>query len=168
MPSSVTTIGDSAFASTKITSLDLSNATSLTNIDSYAFTLCSNLTGDLVIPSNVTTVEQSAFGSNTIDNLYFLSETPPTTFGASWQPKVLGKVYVPSEVAKEAYLGAPNFGFTADQIEIGLPSEPSKSNTGLILGLIFGLGIPVILAIAFIIWYVIKKKETTVKIKKKK
>ena len=42
--------------------------------------------------------------------------------------------------------------------------EPSKSNTGLILGLIFGLGIPIILAAEFGIWYLTKKKKTTVKI----
>ena len=49
------------------------------------------------------------------------------------------------------------------QVEIGLPPE-SKSNTGLILGLVIGIGIPVILAIAFIIWFAAKKKKTTVKI----
>ena len=41
---------------------------------------------------------------------------------------------------------------------------PEKSNIPLILGLLIGLGIPVILAIAFIIWYLTKKKKTTVKI----
>ena len=39
-----------------------------------------------------------------------------------------------------------------------------KSNIPLILGLLFGLGIPIILAIAFIISHIIKKKKTTVKI----
>ena len=42
--------------------------------------------------------------------------------------------------------------------------EPSKSNTGLILGLLLGLGIPIVLAIGFGIWYLTKKKKTTVKI----
>ena len=42
--------------------------------------------------------------------------------------------------------------------------EPKTVNIPLILGLIFGLGIPIILAIAFIIWYSAKKKKTTVKI----
>ena len=47
-----------------------------------------------------------------------------------------------------------------------IPPEPTpkKSNIPLILGLLIGLGIPVILAIAFIIWYLTKKKKTTVKI----
>ena len=47
-----------------------------------------------------------------------------------------------------------------------VPPEPTpeKSNISLILGLLIGLGIPVILAIAFIIWFAAKKKKTTVKI----
>ena len=47
-----------------------------------------------------------------------------------------------------------------------IPPEPTpeKSNIPLILGLLIGLGIPIILAIAFIIWYFTKKKKTTVKI----
>ena len=190
IPSNVTSIGGYAFYNTKITSLDLSQTTSLTTIGRSAFQSCSNLTGDLVIPSSVTSIESRAFAycSNltgdlvipssvekigdmafsyiNLDNLYFLSETPPTSFESYWKPTITGKVYVPSEEAKQAYLKAENFGFSADQVEVDLPNN--KSNTGLILGLIFGLGIPVILAIAFIIWYAIKKKETTVKIKKKK
>ena len=74
-----------------------------------------------------------------------------------------GKVYVPSEAAKEAYLGVPNFRFSADQIDLWTPPE-SKSNTGLILGLLFGLGIPIILAAGFGIWHLTKKKKTTFKI----
>ena len=163
IPSSVTSIGDNAFNSTDITSLDLSQATSLTIIREFAFQSCSNLTGNLVIPSSVTNIGHFAFGSNRIDNLYFLSETPPAWFGANWQPTVTGKAYVPSEAAKEAYLGAPNFGFSVDQVEIGLPPE-SKSNIPLILGLLLGLGIPIVLAAAFGIYYLTKKKKTTVKI----
>ena len=172
IPSSVTNIGTFAFVRAKITSLDLSQATSLTTIGEYAFEHCSNLSGDIVIPSNVTSIGKEVFENSTIDNLYFLSETPPTSFGSNWQPIVTGKVYVPSEVAKEAYLGAPSFGFSADQIEIGLPPQPTptpkKSNTGLILGLLFGLGIPIILATGFGIWYFTKKKNKKNANKKRK
>ena len=58
--------------------------------------------------------------------------------------------------------------FVIDSAEkITLTLEPgSKSNTTLIISLSIGLGIPVILAIAFIISHIIKKKKTTVKIKK--
>ena len=172
IPSSVTNIGTFAFAGAKITSLDLSQATSLTTIGNYAFEHCSNLSGDIVIPSNVTSIGKEVFENSTIDNLYFLSETPPTSFGSNWQPTVTGKVYVPSEVAKEAYLGAPSFGFSTDQVEIGLPPEPTptpkKSNTGLILGLLFGLGIPIILATGFGIRYFTKKKNKKNANKKRK
>ena len=162
--SSVTTIGDYAFANTSIASLDLSNATNLTTIGDNAFGYCLNLTGDLVIPYNVITIGRYVFYDVTrVNNLYFLSETPPT-FNLSWQPTITGKVYVPSQIAKLAYLTTDYFNFSEDQVEIGLPSGESNSNVGLILGLIFGLGIPIILAITFIIWYTTKKKKTTVKI----
>ena len=256
IPSSVTSIENYAFIATKITSLDLSHATSLISIDSNAFEGLSNLTGDLVIPSNVTVIGAAAFRNTTFDNLFFISETPPS-FDVSWNPTITGKVYVPSQAAKEAYLSAPNFGFTEDQIEVievigkvsidieekttgseqytsvqgfnptkweivmtegeqpewlsvnkqGLLSwtsgcvigtykfkikatndsqtsiesapitfvvnesikpEPKTLNIPLILGLLILLGIPVILAIAFIIWYLTKKREIEVKIKKKK
>ena len=163
IPSSVTNIGTSAFSQTGISSLDLSQATSLATIGQSSFQQL-YLSGDLIIPSNVTSIEQSAFSNSTIDNLIFTSETPPTSFGASWQPTLTGKVYVPSEQAKSKYTSAQNFGFNQDQVEIGLPPEPSKSNTGLILGLILGLGIPIVLAVGFGVWYLTKKKKTKVKI----
>ena len=166
IPSSVTSISYSTFAYTNINSLDLSQATSLTTIASYAFDACTNLTGDIVIPSSVTSIGQEAFINVTLDNLYFLSETQPS-FGVNWQPTVTGKIYVPSEQAKQAYLSAENFSFNEDQIEIGLPPEPTptpkKSNIGLILGLVFGLGILIILAAGFGIWYFTKKKKRIVK-----
>ena len=157
IPSSVTSIGRSAFAYTSITSLDLSQATSLTTIWDYAFQNCSNLTGDLVIPFSVTSIGSSAFANDTLDNLIFKSKTPPI-FGTDWKPTVTGKIYVPSE----AYLKAENFGFSAEQIEI----LPSKSNTGLILGLIFGLGIPIILVVGFGVWYLTKKKKQQLRYRK--
>ena len=163
IPSNVTKIQSNAFSSRSISSLNLSQATSLTSIGDNAFYQCSNLSGDLMIPSCVTTIGQYVFENTTIDNLYFSSETPPTSFGASWQPTLTGKVYVPSEAAKEAYLKAENFGFSSDQIDLWTPPE-SKSNTGLILGLLLGLGIPIILAAGFGIWYLTKKKKKTVKI----
>ena len=164
IPSSVTTIENRAFASTKITSLDLSQATNLTSIGEESFGSCKYISGDIVIPKKVDTISYYAFQSVTLKNLYLLPEVPPNFLADTWKPTVTGKVYVPSEAAKQAYLGALNFGFSADQVEISLPPEPSKSNIGLILGLLFGLGIPIILAVGFGIWYLTKKKKTTVKI----
>ena len=118
IPSSVTTIDNYAFHGTNITSLDLSQATSLTTIGYQTFHSCTNLTGDLVFPSSIRIIGGSCFGNSNIKNLYFLSENPPTSFGANWQPTVTGKVYVPSEEAKSKYTSAENFGFTEEQIEV--------------------------------------------------
>ena len=159
----LSTIGNSAFDYCyNITSLDLSQATNLTTIGKNAFHGLYELTGDLTIPSSVTSIGENAFsmGRSSLNNLYFLSKTPPS-FGRDWEPdNVIGKVYLPSEQAKQAYLSAENFGFSAEQIEI----LPSKSNIGLILGLLFGLGIPILVAAGFGIWYFTKKKKTSVKI----
>ena len=119
IPSSVQNIGDYAFRYANITSLDLSQATSLTTIGSNSFS-GSKLTGDLVIPSSVQNIGDYAFRNTKIDNLYFLSETPPS-FDVSWNPTITGKVYVPSEQAKQAYLDSPDFNFTKDQVEIIYP-----------------------------------------------
>ena len=115
IPSSVTSIGNQAFRDTDITSLDLSQATSLITIGEYAFNSCKNLTGDLVIPSSVTNIGASAFFGVTLDNLYFLSETPPTSFGTDWQPTITGKVYVPQGTTN-TYLDAPDFTFNSSQV----------------------------------------------------
>ena len=255
-PQTITKIANSAFRQCLgIKTLNFSNATSLTTIGENAFKDCTNITGNLLIPSKVTSIGSWAFENDTIDNLYFLSETPPPSFDASWQPTVTGKVYVPSEEAKSKYTSAQNFGFIEEQIEVigvsgkalinideksagseqyttiggfsvtkweivmtegeqpewlsidnqgilswtdqnaagtykfkikatndlqesvesapitfvvneSIPPEPTpeKSNIPLILGLLIGLGIPVILEIAFIIWYLTKKKKQTVKI----
>ena len=60
IPSSVTTIGMSAFYECSgITSLIIPN--SVTSIGSYAFWMCSGITGDLVIPNSVTSIGMVAF-----------------------------------------------------------------------------------------------------------
>ena len=270
LPSTTNTISEHAFGSSRITSLDLSNATSLTTIGRFAFQSCLNLIGNIIIPSSITSIGQQAFLDVTLDNLYFLSETPPE-FGSYWKPTTSGKIYVPYGT-KNAYVSAQNFNFNSSQVvewvfdsssaniegdfneinilssDVGnsntfdvsgctpqtlsqeifnwsliptgetktipdglwiskgqinwnnvaqgtytfkiqssfinwskqsdqtitinvtgdtpIPPEPTpkKSYIPLILGLTIGLGIPVILAIAFIIWYLTKKKKTTVKI----
>ena len=117
------TIGQRAFnRSLSVTSLDLSQATNLTTIGIGAFTECNIESENLVIPSSVTNIESQAFFAHyrsiSFVNLYFLSETPPTSFGADWQPTVTGKVYVPSEEAKQAYLKAENFGFDSSVVDV--------------------------------------------------
>ena len=56
----VKTIGDSAFLSTKLTGLDLSEATSLVEIGAWTF-YATDLAGTLVIPGTVTTIGEGAF-----------------------------------------------------------------------------------------------------------
>ena len=159
---SITEIASNLFQNNfNVKSLDLSQATSLTKIGSNAFQSCSNLSGDIIIPEKVTQINSWCFNGTKINNIIFLSETPPT-FGENWKPVISGKVYVPSEQAKENYLNSSYFNYTNDWIKIGRPS--SKTSVALTLGLLIGLGIPVILAIAFVVWYLIKKKKTTVKI----
>ena len=122
VPSNLETIGTNAFWNTNITSLDLSNATSLTTIGARAFKDCTNISGDLIIPSKVSVIGTDAFRNTTFDNLFFTSKTVPG-FNLSWQPTVTGKVYVPSQEAKEAYLAAPSFGFDSSQVELLVSGE---------------------------------------------
>ena len=123
--SDITEIGMYAFSDNEdITSLDLSNATSLTTIGQGAFyswekIACNDL--PIIIPSSVTSIGDKAFYNGICSlkrDIYFLSETPPK-FGNLWIHnntshsfgEFLGNIYVPSEQAKQDYLNAPNFGF---------------------------------------------------------
>ena len=125
---SLTTIGPDAFVETDITSLDLSQATSLTSIGRQAFADCLNLTGDLTIPSSVTSIGQATFKNSSINNLYFLSESPPT-FSSDWQPTLTDKVYVPTNT-KNSYLSQQNFGFPEEKSEEWSYDPNKESLTG--------------------------------------
>eukprot|EP00964_Phaeocystis_antarctica_P033834 scaffold19195_cov59-Phaeocystis_antarctica.AAC.4 len=64
----VKTIGALAFADTKFTALDLSEATSLVEIGTGAFS-GTDLAGTLVIPATVTTIGYEAFGASKLTGL---------------------------------------------------------------------------------------------------
>ena len=83
IPSSVTSIEIGAFSYTGISSLDLSQATSLTSIGDEAFASCKNLTGDLVIPSSVTTIDYRGFSHTEFTSLDLSNATNLTTIGTS-------------------------------------------------------------------------------------
>ena len=69
IPATVTTIGPYAFANTKLTSLDLSKATSLVEIDTSAFAN-TKLTGlDLSKASSLLEIGTSAFDNIKLDNI---------------------------------------------------------------------------------------------------
>jgi len=63
IPSSVTAIGDYAFASCNGLTGNLVIPDSVTVINNYAFEYCSGLTGELVIGDSVTTIGSSAFSN---------------------------------------------------------------------------------------------------------
>ncbi len=262
IPGEVTKLNNYAFAETYITSLDFLHATNLISFGEKAIAAIPNVLNEFIFPSPVKEVPNMLFSDRVLSgvsritnvkNLYFLSETPPK-FNASeydnWKPTLTGKIYVPSETAKQAYLSAENFGFSEEKVEItgikgdfiintkektsgleqytviegfsptkweivmfegdqpewltidnqgllswtnqcvkgiyrfkikasddsqkSIESAPisltvekvneEKSNIALILGLALGLGIPIILAVGFGVWYLTKKKKTTVKI----
>ena len=61
LPATLETIGDCAFHSCSgLTSIDLSNCTSLTSIGDFAFCNCSRLTS-ITLPSNLTSIGEDAF-----------------------------------------------------------------------------------------------------------
>ncbi len=153
IPKEISQIADNSFSYTNITSLDLSKATNLTKIGQRAFANNRNLKNDIFIPKNVALVDMQSFQNTEVDNLIFLSETPPT-FGASWQPTLSGKVYVPSEQTKQAYLSAQNFNFSNEQISIGAPSKINVYFWIILASAIVG-GVIII----FIIWSLTKKKK---------
>ena len=82
IPSTVETIGDSAFINCfELKGVNLRNCTNLKTIDDYAFYLCYNTTGELYIPASVTSIGLRAFSytgftSINVDanNQYFSSE----------------------------------------------------------------------------------------------
>ena len=63
IPNTVTYIGDYAFYSTSINSLNFEENSQLNSIGNYSFQNCSNLSGDLLIPNTVTSIGNYAFHS---------------------------------------------------------------------------------------------------------
>ena len=74
IPAKLATIGPSAFRNTKLTGLDLSEATSLVEIGDSAF-FGTGLAGTLVIPATVASIGQSAFDSAKLTGLNLSNAT---------------------------------------------------------------------------------------------
>lgn len=75
LPSTITVVGDDAFAETnRLTYLDLTSATNLTEIGYGAFKRCSKIANDIRIPNTVTSIGKEAFMyCGTFKNIYISS-----------------------------------------------------------------------------------------------
>ena len=165
-----------------VSSIDLRYAKNLTTIGASSFAGITNL-DYVILPEKLTTIGSCAFncsgitplysGETTVKKFYFLCENKPTfdVSGCSrWAvmpDNITEFISVPSEEQKNLYLSDSNFTISHPEFSLLMTINaklPSTSNVGLILGLLFGLGIPIIVAVGFGIWYLTKKKKTTVKI----
>ena len=78
IPNSVTSIGNLAFGSTKLKSIDIPNG--VTTIGNGAFEFCSSLTS-ITIPNSVTSIEREVFyGCNNLTDFYCYAEIIPATY----------------------------------------------------------------------------------------
>ena len=103
IPAEVTRIGPSAFAgaydNTKLTSLDLSKATSLVEIGNGAF-FATDLEGTLVVPAKVTTIGNSAFQDTKLTGLDLSKATSLVEIGkwAFYATDLTGTIEIPNTV----------------------------------------------------------------------
>jgi len=82
IPSSVKTIGSSAFMNSLLTRITFSSNYSLQNIEDFAFYSC-NLLTDITIPSSVKTIGSSAFQSSGLEKIIFSSDSTLETIGSN-------------------------------------------------------------------------------------
>ena len=95
----VKTIGVRAFARTKLTGLDLSDATSLVTIGDTAF-LETDITGTLVIPAKVETIGEFAFRLTKLTGLDLSQAVSLVTIGnrAFGETNLEGTLVIPDNV----------------------------------------------------------------------
>jgi len=100
----IKTIGTSAFANTKLTRLDLSDATSLVEIGYAAFS-SNDLGGTLVIPAKVTTIRTSAFANTKLGGLDLSKATSLVEIGyaAFTATDLGGTLVIPAKVTTIGY-----------------------------------------------------------------
>ena len=105
---SLETIGNGAFYENQISTLNLSNATSLVTIEDRAFE-DNQISGTLTIPNNVRTIRQYAFQHNQIETLNVGSGL--TTLGIS----AFGDNYINGNISYGISLTAININMTQSE-----------------------------------------------------
>ena len=85
IPSSVTSIGDSAFyRCSSLTNVTIGGNSQLTSIESQAFRYCSSLTKVATIPSSVTSIGYIAFPELVTYTIYCEAENEPSEWNYAW------------------------------------------------------------------------------------
>ena len=111
--SNITEIGNTAFKSnTNITSLDLSQATSLATIQDSAFESCTKLAGELILPVGITSIGQFAFQSASFTKIDFSKATNFTTITSNSFAKLwyLENLMIPSNIIEIQRLAFAHIG----------------------------------------------------------
>ena len=99
---SLVSIGDSAFFNAELTGLDLSKATALVSIGDNAFFSATDLEGTLAIPTTVTTIGDEAFANTKLAGLDLSKATSLVEIGA-WafgDTGLEGTLMIPTKVTK--------------------------------------------------------------------
>lgn len=117
LPTSITTIGQSAFEHTSIPKLIITHESALTTIEIYAFANCTNLEGEVFVPKSVKYIKQGAFkGCIGLSNLALILEGDLEEIGeqAFYDCASLsGSLDIPykvSTIGKSAFANCTNLG----------------------------------------------------------
>ena len=111
----INTLGNQAFASTKMTSVDMTGAP-LKMIDDCCFKNCTSLK-TVTISDNTTTIGQGAFdGCDNISEYHILSKNPATVYSTTFVGTDNFVIYIPKGCA-ETYKAAEGWSTYADRIQ---------------------------------------------------
>ena len=122
IPSSVTSIGDSAFSSCNSLS-EIVIPSSVTSIGDSAFSSCNSLS-EIVIPSSVTSIGDSAFSScNSLSEIVIPSSVTSIGDSAFSSCNSLSEIVIPSSVTS---IGDSAFSYCFSLSEIVIPTSVSS------------------------------------------
>ena len=130
IPSSVTSIGESAFENRKIVNLSLSSESKLNSISKSVFAGC-GITDPVVIPSTVKTIDASAFANNGFSSVTLSSELISIEESAFKNNSNLTSINIPSKVnsiGNSAFAGCSNISSINVQSSVYKGSEKNWCN----------------------------------------